>query len=82
MADLTAEQLPHDGPPADVADALEQAALWLEAYDRFCRPLLAGSDSATAVEGTEVQDFLVDLARWFRDRPDQAELAWASIGPR
>jgi hypothetical protein len=82
MSGPAPEGLPHDGPPDGLPDALEQAARWLDSFDRFYRALLAehGVDpDSSPVAGDEVQRHLRALGAWFAERPALAWLAWRQV---
>jgi hypothetical protein len=77
VSEIPTPRLPHDGPPTDVVDLLHQAALWLDAHDRFHASLLPpGAEPAPA---PSPQAELRLLAQWFACRPALAWWAWNDV---
>lgn len=69
--------LPHDGPPTDVVDLLCNAALWLDAHDRFYLSLLPPGTEPPDTTTPQVE--LRQLAQWFAARPGLAWIAWNDL---
>lgn len=77
MTAADAPPLPHDGPPTDVVDLLRQAALWLDAHDRFHLSLLPPGTELPHVNTPQAE--LRTLATWFENRAGLAWIAWNDL---